>query len=125
MGYHDGTCKLANHKHSFGYRKGDEIHLIHVIPRKQITTSLGAPPVDLLPQDNSASYEQHSLLAHQLIKSRFVPKLKGAKIPFSLHIVKVKFIAVDKSDDTHTKPLKWGSIPHRPTYCCNIHVYNL
>ncbi len=31
------------------YQQGDEIHLIHVIPRLQLAATYGAPPVDFLP----------------------------------------------------------------------------
>lgn len=31
------------------YKPGDELHLIHVIPRLQLAATYGAPPVDFLP----------------------------------------------------------------------------
>ena len=31
------------------YPEGDEVHLIHVIPRLQLAATYGAPPVDFLP----------------------------------------------------------------------------
>jgi nucleotide-binding universal stress UspA family protein len=31
------------------YHEGDEVHLIHVIPRLQLAATYGAPPVDFLP----------------------------------------------------------------------------
>lgn len=31
------------------YKPGDELHLVHVIPRLQLAATYGAPPVDFLP----------------------------------------------------------------------------
>lgn len=31
------------------YQEGDEVHLIHVIPRLQLAATYGAPPIDFLP----------------------------------------------------------------------------
>lgn len=31
------------------YQEGDEVHLVHVIPRLQLAATYGAPPVDFLP----------------------------------------------------------------------------
>ena len=39
------TCRNRRRR----YRPGDEVHLIHVIPRLQLAATYGAPPVDFLP----------------------------------------------------------------------------
>lgn len=48
------------------YQEGDEVHLLHVIPRLQMQTALyGAPPVDFLPYQVRLTwlvYQWHSTL---------------------------------------------------------------
>ena len=72
------------------YRKGDELHLIHVIPRKQFASSLGAPPVDSLPHESLNSEEDIISSTQHFIKSRFVTKLDARGVKSVVHVVKVR-----------------------------------
>lgn len=76
-------------------REGDELHLVHVIPRMQMAAVYGAPPVDFLPQQDPVAYDQLVKNAESFIAGRFIPSLASLKLQPIVHIVKV----------THTKLL--------------------
>jgi nucleotide-binding universal stress UspA family protein len=72
------------------YRDGDEVHLVHVIPRLQFAAAYGVPPVDFVPAAENTSYETVVQKAEQFIIERFVRSLPaGFGSPPVVHIVKV------------------------------------
>ncbi|BDA44876.1 hypothetical protein COCOBI_06-3540 [Coccomyxa sp. Obi] len=70
------------------YREGDELHLVHVIPRMQMAAVYGAPPVDFLPQQDPVAYDQLIKNAESFIAGRFLPSLASLKVQPIVHIVK-------------------------------------
>lgn len=71
------------------YRTGDEIHLLHVIPRLQRSSSFGgAPPVDFLPQQDPVGHEKLIKRAEAFIRSRYLPRLTDVKPEATVHIIK-------------------------------------
>lgn len=72
-------------------RKGDEVHLIYVIPRKHLNTNIGAPPVDYLPREGPPSAEQQVGSTHHFIESRFTRKLEAHDAAFVIHVEKVQY----------------------------------
>ena len=44
------------------YKPGDELHLLHVVPRLQLASTYGAPPVDFLPYQASAERRREALV---------------------------------------------------------------
>ena len=77
---HKGTSALC--------REGDEIHLVHVVPKLQ-QACFGAPPVDFLPQQDPIAYDQLVKQAEQFIQTRFLPPLHSLRVHPIVHIVKV------------------------------------
>ncbi|KAK9814802.1 hypothetical protein WJX72_011691 [[Myrmecia] bisecta] len=70
------------------YKPGDEVHVLHVIPRLQLAAVYGAPPVDFLPQQDPVAYEQLIKQAEHFISDRFLSKLQGISPEPVVHIVK-------------------------------------
>ena len=69
--------------------RGDEIHLVHVIPRMQLAAIYGAPPVDFLPQQNPVAYEQLLAEAERFVTARFSSLLQEITPDPVVHIIKV------------------------------------
>ena len=70
-------------------RQGDEIHLVHVVPKLQMGNCFGAPPVDFLPQQDPIAYDQLMKQAETFIQTRFLPSLHNLRVHPIVHIVKV------------------------------------
>lgn len=70
-------------------RDGDEVHLVHVIPRKQPAAAHGAPPVDYLPQEATNDTEQMIKSTHIFVEARFLKKLQVQQIKSRVHMEKV------------------------------------
>lgn len=70
-------------------REGDELHLLHVVPRMQRTSSFGRPPVDFLPQQDPVAHDQVVKKAEIFIRERFLSTLEGLHPEPVVHIVKV------------------------------------
>ncbi len=71
-------------------REGDEIHLVHVVPKLQMGICYGAPPVDFLPQQDPIAYDQLVTQAESFIQMRFLPSLHNLRVHPIVHIVKVR-----------------------------------
>ena len=69
--------------------RGDEIHLVHVIPRMQLAAVYGAPPVDFLPQQDPVAYERLVADAEAFVTARFLSLLGGFSVNPVVHIIKV------------------------------------
>lgn len=76
-------------------REGDELHLVHVIPRLQTAAVYGAPPVDFLPQQDPVAYDQLVKNAESFIAGRFLPALASLRLQPIVHIVKVEACSHD------------------------------
>jgi nucleotide-binding universal stress UspA family protein len=73
------------------HRPGDELHLVHVIPRLQFAAMLGVPPVDFVPAAANNNYETVVQRAEHFIIERFVKTLPaGFSSPPVVHIIKVR-----------------------------------
>ncbi|CAK0784164.1 hypothetical protein CVIRNUC_007367 [Coccomyxa viridis] len=72
------------------YREGDEIHLVHVVPKLQMGACFGAPPVDFLPQQDPIAYDQLVKQAEAFIQMRFLPSLNSLRVHPIVHIVKAE-----------------------------------
>ena len=73
------------------HRPGDELHLVHVIPRLQFAAMLGVPPVDFVPAaGNNNNYDTVVQRAEHFIIERYVKGLPpGFSSPPVVHIIKV------------------------------------
>lgn len=69
------------------YQEGDEVHLIHVIPRLQLAATYGAPPVDFLPYQARGWRQRgarlgvpaaHLLITYHLPSTRRTPTLMSS-----------------------------------------------
>lgn len=70
------------------YREGDQIHLVHVVPRLAFAAQYGVPPVDFVPAAENNTYESAVQRAEQFIIDRFVKQLPAnVKAPV-VHIIK-------------------------------------
>lgn len=69
-------------------RPGDEVHLVHVVPRVQQAAVFGAPPVDFLPQQDPAAYAALIKNAEAFIAARFLPRLLALSPDPVVHVVK-------------------------------------
>eukprot|EP00879_Flechtneria_rotunda_P003575 GHRR01003809.1.p1 GENE.GHRR01003809.1~~GHRR01003809.1.p1 ORF type:complete len:175 (+),score=39.74 GHRR01003809.1:47-526(+) len=70
------------------YRDGDELHVLHVVPRLAFAARLGVPPVDFVPAAENNTYETAVQRAEQFIIDRFVQALPPSiKAPI-VHIIK-------------------------------------
>ncbi|PRW33715.1 adenine nucleotide alpha hydrolase [Chlorella sorokiniana] len=70
------------------YQEGDEVHLVHVIPRLQLAATYGAPPVDFLPFQDPTAYEQMIKTAEDFIAKRALTHIGGISPQPVVHIVK-------------------------------------
>ncbi|KAI7843165.1 hypothetical protein COHA_003149 [Chlorella ohadii] len=70
------------------YHEGDEVHLVHVIPRLQLAATYGAPPVDFLPFQDPAAYEQLIKTAEDFIAKRALTHVGNITPQPVVHIVK-------------------------------------
>lgn len=70
------------------YKPGDELHLIHVIPRLQLAASYGAPPVDFLPYQDPNAYQQLIQKAEDFIAQRALRHIGNVTPQPVVHIVK-------------------------------------
>ena len=73
-------------------RRGDQMHLVHIIPRLQLAAVYGAPPVDFLPQQDPVAYEQLIAEAERFVAARFLTLLQGLQPEPVAHIIKVPSI---------------------------------
>jgi hypothetical protein len=71
------------------YREGDQIHLVHVVPRLAFAAQYGVPPVDFVPAAENSSYESAVQRAEQFIIDRFVRALPVTIKAPVVHIIKV------------------------------------
>ena len=94
-------------------RAGDEIHLIHVIPRKQLESTLGAPPVDSLPQQSPSTQETTVNSVYHFIKSRFTAKLDDKKAKSVIHVVKVSLNDPELNIGVAGSTLEWAKWMHK------------
>ena len=81
-------------------REGDEIHLVHVVPKLQMGACFGAPPVDFLPQQDPIAYDQLVKQAEAFIQMRFLPSLNSLRVHPIVHIVKV--LTQSSSQDSYS-----------------------
>lgn len=70
------------------YRPGDEVHLLHVIPRLQLAASFGAPPVDFLPYQDPNAYQSLIKSAEAFIAERALAHLGELEPAPVVHLVK-------------------------------------
>ncbi|KAI3425264.1 hypothetical protein D9Q98_009032 [Chlorella vulgaris] len=70
------------------YQEGDEVHLIHVIPRLQLAQQYGAPPVDFLPYQDPKAYEQLIKTSENFIAKRALTHVGNITPQPVVHIVK-------------------------------------
>eukprot|EP00877_Chromochloris_zofingiensis_P010422 jgi/Chrzof1/5633/Cz16g09200.t1 len=85
----DGSSKAFDWAIQQLYKEGDQLHLVHVIPRLQFAAVYGVPPVDFVPVADTTTYEAAIHQAEEFIISRFVRKLAPElKCTPVVHIVK-------------------------------------
>lgn len=72
------------------YRSGDEIHIVHVIPRFMLSGSYAYPPIDYLPQKNHAHQDHVIKSAEAFIVKRALRHIEklGSSVQPIVHIVK-------------------------------------
>ncbi|KAF8056769.1 PHOS34 [Scenedesmus sp. PABB004] len=70
------------------HRAGDQLHLVHVVPRLAFAAQYGVPPVDFVPAAESSAYESAVQRAEQFIIDRFLRALPAAIRAPVVHIVK-------------------------------------
>jgi len=71
------------------YRDGDEVHLLHVIPRIKFQASYGVPAVDYVPQIDRDKYEALVRKAEEFIVRRFLSRFPAdSKTTPIVHVIK-------------------------------------
>ncbi|KAL6770182.1 hypothetical protein ACKKBG_A33920 [Auxenochlorella protothecoides x Auxenochlorella symbiontica] len=70
------------------HQGGDEYHVVHVIPRLQLSSQYGAPSIDFLPQQDSTAYEALLQRAQDFLAARVVTHLGDVDPPPMLHLIK-------------------------------------
>jgi nucleotide-binding universal stress UspA family protein len=71
------------------YREGDQVHIVHVVPRLAFAAQYGVPPVDFVPAAESNTYETAVQRAEQFIIDRFVKAMPPSVRAPVVHIIKV------------------------------------
>jgi len=71
------------------YRDGDQLHIVHVVPRLAFAAQYGVPPVDFVPAAESNTYETAVQRAEQFIIDRFVKAMPPTLRAPVVHIIKV------------------------------------
>lgn len=83
------SCSSCFYHFLFNHpRPGDELHLVHVVPRVQQAAVFGAPPVDFLPQQDPVAYAALIKNAEAFIAARFLPRLLSLTPDPVVHVVK-------------------------------------
>lgn len=72
------------------YREGDQLHIVHVVPRLAFAAQYGVPPVDFVPAAESNTYETAVQRAEQFIIDRFVKAMPHSVRAPVVHIIKVQ-----------------------------------
>lgn len=75
-------CSLAR------YRAGDELHLLHVIPRLQLSPHYGAPAMDVLASHDPATYEELISKAEAFLVTRALRHIGEVSPPPVVHLIK-------------------------------------
>lgn len=71
------------------FKDGDEVHILHVIPRFQLSSTYGAPPADFLPHSDPEAYEHMIKTAEGFIARRVLRHMEAATAPPPVaHIIK-------------------------------------
>jgi nucleotide-binding universal stress UspA family protein len=70
------------------YREGDQVHIVHVVPRLAFAAQYGVPPVDFVPAAESNTYETAVQRAEQFIIDRFVKAMPPSVRAPVVHIIK-------------------------------------
>lgn len=71
------------------YREGDELHIVHVIPRYMLTGAYGVPPVDYLPSHMAHRNEELIKSAEAFIVRRALRHMEGVTEPKPVvHVIK-------------------------------------
>lgn len=70
-------------------REGDQLHIVHVVPRLAFAAQYGVPPVDFVPAAESNTYETAVQRAEQFIIDRFVKAMPPSVRAPVVHIIKV------------------------------------
>eukprot|EP00775_Hariotina_reticulata_P007428 gene7428-7637_t len=84
----DDSAKAFNWAFENVYREGDQIHLVHVVPRLAFAAQYGVPPVDFVPAAGNNTYESAVQRAEQFIIDRFVRVLPPTVRSPVVHIIK-------------------------------------
>lgn len=71
-------------------RHGDEVHLLHIVPRLSFAAQYGAPPVEMLPQQDPQAYERMLQEAEAFIQQRFVVLFTGQHMEPIVHLIKAE-----------------------------------
>jgi nucleotide-binding universal stress UspA family protein len=86
----DDSAKAFNWALENVYREGDQLHLVHVVPRLAFAAQYGVPPVDFVPAAENNTYESAVQRAEQFIIDRFVKALTPTVKSPVVHIIKVR-----------------------------------
>lgn len=71
------------------YKPGDEMHMVHVVPRMQFSPAYGIPPVDFYPVADAGSYEAVISNAEKMVSERYLQDLGDyPELKPTVHIVK-------------------------------------
>lgn len=85
----EDSQKAFNWAISNVYREGDQVHIVHVVPRLAFAAQYGVPPVDFVPAAESNTYETAVQRAEQFIIDRFVKAMPPSVRAPVVHIIKV------------------------------------
>lgn len=69
-------------------RPGDEVHMIHVIPRLQAMTKIGASPVDVMPYTDPGVYDDMISSAEGMLEKRALAYFDGEEREPIVHLIK-------------------------------------
>jgi nucleotide-binding universal stress UspA family protein len=92
------------------YREGDQVHIVHVVPRLAFAAQYGVPPVDFVPATESNTYETAVQRAEQFIIDRFVKAMPPSVRAPVVHIIKVGCWRMAPARPCHTAVLQHEAV---------------
>lgn len=104
------------------YREGDQVHVVHVVPRLAFAAQYGVPPVDFVPAAESNTYETAVQRAEQFIIDRFVKAMPSSVRAPVVHIIKVGCCQMPSEVLSHNSCWSsWSVTKQSPQQCKTQH----
>lgn len=99
------------------YKDGDELHLIHVIPRIQFAASYGVPAIEFAPPIDRDKYEAAVRKAEEFLVKRFLSVIPiDSKTTPIVHVVKVRVLWQARHKVSMSLVLGLTRVPEQPSF---------